>query len=270
MGLSSRRRAYPPRIPLRLTRRYFVVWFLLAIGTVVALFARKANAGTSFRSGGSGKPMANAMGYTTSSWIPKLTPACQIAGIPPEFAASAVEEESGGNPCAIGAQGAMGPDGNPREMGIMQFYNPDDLGIIKLTGNQLRAYCQGPDTENVTRQLSDDEMNAQVNAVVLKISQMRSYAGHYGVLAKIQWPSDSVDFWRLVKLVHGLPGLVQGIVEIAQHLGRAPISWSEYRSTITNNPGILDKGTEKYRSDFAAIFDNAEKATAAMSGPELS
>jgi hypothetical protein len=236
------------------------VGWLLAIlaGTVVSIFARKTSA-SSF----GGKVPADTKGYSTQSWISLLTPLCQAADIPLPFATSSINEESGGNPCAIGKPGALGPDGNPLEMGILQWYNPDDLSIIKLTGNQLRAYCVGK-REDVARLLTDDEMMQQAHAVVLKISQMRAYAGRYASLAGVTWRGDSVDLWRLVKLVHGLPGLVQAILAVTKKLGRAPSSWGEYRTTIMTNPGICDAATEHYRSDFGVIFDNAENATATM------
>ena len=76
--------------------------------------------------------------YPVSIWralIKKLAP----ASLDVEFVLKWIEVESNGNPCAVGSLKAFGPDGNPREMGIGQFYNPDDVVRLKLTGSELRA-----------------------------------------------------------------------------------------------------------------------------------
>ncbi len=224
--------------------------------------------------------------YSTAFWGIVMFPYAAQHAVPLAFALAAIAEESGGNPCAIGNPEGYGPDGNPREMGIYQFYNPDDLKLLKLTGAGLRTYCSaervtyktkdgrtvlGP-SQRVSRLLTAAEVTEQANATIDKIVQSRSYAAHYTAASGIAWPFDGVDFWRLVKLVHGLPGLVNtGIAHVTAHLGRAPISWAEFRHLIESGAVKCDPATEGYRGKdgFGWIFNNAEKATATMPGKAI-
>ena len=242
---------------------------------------RAVDAGDGAGSGDSS--MTRSMGYTTEVWATPLAPLCAVHGIPLAFALSAIEEESGGNPCAIGAPGAVGPDGFPREQGIYQFYNPDDFTLLGLKSGSLRAYCNPQKvqvrdkhgnlvwshSQEVIRRLTDEEMLEQATATTQKILASFQEASKWAKAAGVTWPSDGKDFWRLVKLVHGLPGLLHAIVAVAKHLGRPPGSWSEYRTQIETGAVKADDKTEAYRAQYASIFDNAEKATAAMEGEAL-
>jgi hypothetical protein len=49
---------------------------------------------------------------------------------------------------------------------------------------------------------------------------------------------------------------------VTKKLGRAPHDWQEFRTTLASV--TLDPGTEKYRSMFARILDNAEKTASVM------
>ncbi len=224
--------------------------------------------------------------YTPEFWATVLAPYVAQANIPLPFAREALTEESNGNPCAIGNPEQYGPDGNPREMGPYQLYNPDDLNYLKISGASLRAYCNpnkvpyrtkdgrtvmGPSQE-VIRPLTVDEVTEVAKAIVGKISQSRSYAAHYAMLAAVRWPPDSIDFWRLVKLVHGLPGLVSsGLGNVATFLGRAPTSWAEYRHCIESGQVKCDPNTEAYRGsdNYLSEWTNAEKATSTMQGAAI-
>lgn len=225
--------------------------------------------------------------YTPEFWAGALAPLAAAQHVPLAFAIAGLTEESGGNPCAIGNPEQYGPDGNPRELGPYQLYNPDDLNFLKISGNALRAYCNpaktsyrlkdgrtvmGPSQE-VIRPLTDAEVAQVAAAIIGKIAQSRSYAAHYATASHLAWPSDGVDFWRLVKLVHGLPGLVQsGLPNVTAFLGHAPTSWAEYRHCIESGQAHCDANTEAHRGadNFASIFDNAEKATATMQGAAVS
>lgn len=239
-------------------------------------------------------PAGSAMSYNRSYppqfWITVIAPYAAIHGVPLEYAIAALTEESAGNPCAIGSPEQYGPDGAPRELGIYQFFNPDDLQFLKLTSTQLRAYCSpnkvpykvkrrdgtvatvmGPSQE-VIRPLTADELGVQGKGTVDKIVKDRGTASRWATAARLTWPSDGVDFWRLVKLVHGLPGLVSvGLVNVAAHLGHAPTSWAEFRHAIESGAVHCDAATEAHRGDdnFGHIFDNAEKATATMRGKAI-
>lgn len=224
--------------------------------------------------------------YPPQIWITVIAPYAASHQVPLEFVEAGLTEESGGNPCAIGNPEQLGPDGNPREMGVYQFYNPDDLQFLKITGAQLRAYCSptkvayktrdgrtimGPSQE-VIRPLTAEEMGVQGKGTVDKIVKDRVVAAHYATAAKLTWPSSGIDFWRLVKLVHGLPGLVSiGLGNVAAHLGHAPSSWAEFRHAIESGAVHCDPNTESHRGNdgFGWIFDNAEKATSTMQGKAI-
>jgi hypothetical protein len=230
-------------------------------------------------------PSLNRM-YSPQLWITVIGPYAAMQHVPIPFAIAAITEESGGNPCEIGNPEQYGPDGNPREMGIYQFYNPDDLQLLKIPGHNLRAYCNpnkvpyktkdgrtimGPSKE-VIRPLTAAEMGEQGKATIDKIVHDRNYAGGYAAASGVRWPMEGVDFWRLVKLVHGLPGIVSsGLANVHAHLGRPTSSWSEFRHLIESGTVHCDDETEKYRGDdgYGWIFNNAEKATSTMQGKAI-
>lgn len=251
------------------------VWFVIfAIAGTLVLLGKKSQAGSLIK--GYGQMSIDTKGYTVQSWIPYLTPLCQLHGVPLSFATFSMGEESGGNPCAIGAPGALGPDGNPKELGIFQLYNPDDLKMLGTTGTEMRAFCvpgkiQVKDRrgnlvwthrQDVARLLTDDEMKRQADLMIRKILSARSEALVYASKATVTWRE--AELWRLVKLVHGLPGLVKGLATATQTLGHPPSSWDEYRSKVLDGTIKLDGNTESYRGEYAAIFDNAEAATQGM------
>jgi hypothetical protein len=86
---------------------------------------------------------------TLEAWAMLLAPAAATRRIQMPYALQWVAMESGGNPCAVGYPPAKGPDGAPKEMGIAQFYNPDDLQRIGLSSRELRAYCIPGDQHKV-------------------------------------------------------------------------------------------------------------------------
>lgn len=198
--------------------------------------------------------------YDVAFWEVYLEPFCAEHSVSRTYAAKWLEVESGGNPCAVGNLNAKGPDGNPLEMGIAQFYNPDDLGRLKLSGNELRAYCK-PGTQSVSRALTDGECKDQAEAAVKLIVQCRDSAEKD--LAKVGASWGERDLAALTKLQHGLPGLSRaGLPVVTKQLGRPPATWKEYRLTMTSVK--LDPGTERYRSSYAKIFDNAEKTASVV------
>lgn len=230
--------------------------------------------------------------YTPQFWAMQLAPLAAAQHIPLAFVTAAITEESQGNPCAIGNPEQYGKDGNPREIGPYQLYNApdgssDDFTYLKISPVAMRVYCNpnkvpyttrdgrhimGP-SQQVIRPLTDAEVAEVAAAIIGKVGQSRTYAAHYAIESKLAWPSDGVDFWRLVKLVHGLPGLVNtGIHNVTAFLGRPPVSWAEYRHCIQSGQVHCDPNTEKYRGSdgFASTFDNAEKATATMQGAAVS
>lgn len=191
--------------------------------------------------------------YTVKDWDPYINALSGGYGVSGVFARKWIEVESGGNPAAIGAPGDF-YNGHPREIGIAQFYNPDDLARLGLKIENLRAYCDG-NTQKLTRALTDAEMKEQVVGLLKLVKLCQTSA--YGILAAVGNPKWSyADLQKLTKLVHGLPGLAYGVKAVMRYLGRAPSSWDEFRANINNV--TLDAGTERYRPAFARILQNAE------------
>jgi hypothetical protein len=198
--------------------------------------------------------------YDVKFWEAYIAPFCEQHLINKRFAAKWLEVESGGNPCAVGNIAAKGPDGNPLEMGIAQFYNPDDLARLKLSGTELRAYCK-PGSQSVARALTDGECKDQAEAAVKLIAQCRDWAEKDLEKVGARWGER--DLAALTKLQHGLPGLSRtGLNIVTQKLGHAPATWKEYRETL--KVVKLDPGTERYRSGFEKILDNAEKTASVV------
>lgn len=181
-----------------------------------------------------------------------------------------IQKESGGNPAAIGANGAKGPDGYPREIGLYQLYNPDDFTNSGGLGTpaQLRAYCVKslfrPDAEKLSRAMTESEKAQQVAMGAWLVNRSRKRAEQYlaAVKAGPTWlPEKGPDFWRMAKLVHALPGLAKnGMRATAKKLGRAPLSWAEFRAVVPTltETEFADSGTWRYHKDFARLLDNAE------------
>lgn len=143
-------------------------------------------------------------------------------------------EESGGNPCAWGDPPPIGTaeNGDPKEIGIGQLYNPDDFKTLKISSAPLRAYCK-PGTQIRTRKLTDQEMIDQVRYTVLEpmlwgLEFADEAVKTYGLSA---W--SEVDFWKLVKVKHAYkPILAMGMPAVVKHLGHAPESWIEFRQLL--------------------------------------
>ena len=235
---------------------------ILITFAILAFATRNAGVGST-----GGLKVSN-FGYQTLIWEPIIQAVTYGDPLLIQFHKAWIEKESGGNPCAIGKKGAKGPDGSPREMGIYQLYNPDDLKATGATGAKLRAYCSG-DGQHCSRQLTSEEMADQVRWGSMLINRCRASAGAVlsSVHAGAQWSPDAgPDYWRCVKLAHALPGLLRtGMREVTRALGRPPGSWSEFRAVVmTIDFSHDDPNTWGYHEEFPAILDNAEEVGGAV------
>ena len=226
-----------------------LIFALVAIGTILALTKSTGKEST-----------AMITPPSVSTWEPIIAALAVPKGFDEDgirFALKWIELESGGNPCAVGNVNAKGPDGNPREMGIAQFYNPDDLNILKIKGSDLRAYCI-PGTQHLSRPLTPDEMTFQAQKTIDLINLARASAEKDARKAGLAWDRSSRDFYSLIKLQHGLPGISRsGLPAVNLHLGHPPRDWKEFVDTLPDV--ILDSHTEQYRADFDRILANTEK-----------
>jgi hypothetical protein len=219
-------------------------------------------------------------------WAALLAPGCLAHRIQLPYALKWIDLESGGNPCAVGHPAAHGPDGNPREIGIAQLYNPDDLARAGVMGAQLRAYCVPGDDHAISykgrtvrgfssallRSLTAAEMQQQADATIDLIARCMVMATRdlVAVHAGAAWSPSTRNYWALVKLQHGLPGLSHtGLRAVARRLQRAPRSWQEFTATVSNVHVQLDPETMKYRDEFPAILANAEQCASVFAEPEL-
>ena len=224
---------------------------------------------------------------TLDEWAAVMAPMCAARGIQLPYALNWTTIESGGNPCRIGFPSSRGPDGFPREMGIGQFYNPDDLQRLKLTGAQLRAYCvPGDDHEVVfrgkkirgfsnkmTRPLTPAEMLDQARGQVDLISASMRDATRAltSIGAGAAWSRTRKDFWRMVKLAHGMPALLsEGLPRINAKLGRPPRDWVEFKQML-DQVVLGARAEEKRRQGLvAAALDNAERCASVFDDPAVS
>lgn len=209
------------------------MWVLFfAIGGLIALASRSAGSGSALSWGG--KADVTNLGYTTIVWSPLIVALAVPEGIPYKYGMAWVNAESEGNPCVIGERDSFGPDGNPREFGIAQVYNPDYYKFLGRgngikNGNSRRAYCRYPQT--VTRMLTPEEMTEQVQDLVDVIKYCRDNADHMMALTNTSFPEPR-DYWRFVKLYHALPSIVHALPQVVAKLGRAPTTWTEFRNTF--------------------------------------
>ncbi len=177
--------------------------------------------------------------YPPSVYVPLIASiiAVDYPRIIPDYAVNWMTIESDGAPCAVGSLQQHGPDGQPREIGLGQIYNPDDFDRLGLTQKGIkpatfRAYCV-PGTQKRSRTLTSQEMDALVRYTLLaKIDQCMHVVDHaVATYSLSHWPSS--DYWKLFKAPHAWPPILNtGMPAVIHKLGRAPKDWLEFRAVL--------------------------------------
>lgn len=202
-------------------------------------------------------------------WSPYVTLAASAFDIPVSFAMAWIGVESTGNPCSVGEKTVTGPDGYPQEVGLFQIYNPDDFNQLGAKASELCEYCVipppgTPNPERLSKTMTDEQIGRHIGLGISLIILKREYAQKYMDLNKVAWDRNGPDYWRMVKLVHALPSIVNtGLGQVVQLLGRAPQSWNEFRQTYEKvNPKAKFNTTlfklGKSQSVWYRALDNAE------------
>lgn len=247
--------------------------------------------------------------YNTESWRPIMIAVAPSSGVPIEFAMEWIRRESRGKPCAVGNRFASFDGGkHPRETGIGQLYGPDDYATTKTDPEALRSYCNpkylasivdgnghpvlGKDGKQVqewafsqqcARDLTPSEMGEQVRSFMALVKACQHRADHLLSSVGAKWNTSSPDYWKFVKLQHGIPGLANAIAYVTQILTRAPESWNEYATTVMTDPVLAlikehDAGTYKYYDnppyvkapgEFPKTLNNADQTGGVVVGPSV-
>ena len=229
----------------------------------------------------SGVPVSDA-DYSPAFWQPTVHRliAGEFPRVNEAFAMKWLTIESGGNPCAVGNPGQLGQGSDqPAEIGLGQLYNPDDFVHLHAppaasfrayapaaaplaaqyrqaigTGDSATARHVALEIQSRTRPLTPDEVDAQVRWTLLaKIADDMTTADH--AVARYSLSHWSLpDYWKLVKAPHALPGILdQGLPAVVQKLGRAPVSWAEFRSVL----GMEGNAQWKRALDACEVCGNA-------------
>lgn len=169
--------------------------------------------------------------YNVASWTELAN---KFRGdIPLKFILKFIELESGGNPCAT--PGYKDVNGNVKETGIFQFYRPDTS--LPLNYDKLRAACvasgNAKQMSACARPLTGPEMEYQITSGIQLINRDAKKASSQLNAVGARWPIWSDDYCAMVKLQHALPAISsKGLPAVTKLLGRAPINWNEFQSTV--------------------------------------
>lgn len=183
--------------------------------------------------------------------------------LPIEFCLAWIKHESGGNPCSTGIAG--------KEAGIWQLYYPDDERYGSTFAKE-RAACNG---QKQIRPLTPTERALCVTSGVAYLRAAQSSVRAQLAAAGASWGEDTADFWRLVKLRHGLPAWgVSYLRAYRTRTGNPPPSWRVWRDWICSlpdaeivaiNASVRPWSTIEQRR---RLFGNAESAAVSI-GKEM-
>lgn len=150
-----------------------------------------------------------------------------------------IDQESGGNVCAIGNKPPPGIS-YPAEYGLSQLdvHNPENVAIMSQA--DARASCQNAgatrgEWEVQLRPLTDVERVMHAKAA---LDHMRSAHAH--ALTRITgwgWNPNGIDAWKMSKLYHAGPAYVNLATPVAKALGHPPRDFAEFQ-TLAHTAGL--------------------------------
>ena len=207
-----------------------------------------------------------AFGDGTTSWpaaVEQWRPLLEkyAGGIPIEFLLAWISRESAGTPCSYTKY---------RESGIFQLMPPDNTDHGGTTEAALTVACDpdalarcragagGCNTLPV-RALTSDEADEQVRSGVQYVNWARGVVH----MAMPSLDESDPDFWRMVKMVHVLPGRVL-------QFGPGSSSWADFRARAASSTPAnwLDNAEQvgAYGVGGGGIAATAQDAVAAVRG----
>lgn len=206
------------------------------------------------------------MTMSTDDWSDVLAP--RLGNTPLEFVLKWIAVESGGNPCATGAvSGSF-----VKEAGIGQVYfESPSQRTFGVTLGELRAACSGT-SQAQQRDLTGAELAAQADSLMAMVHHFEDVATQQlGRFDGLSW--NTRDFYCLVKLQHGLPGIPKSYLSSAVFGEEAPVDWGTFRAAVESmsisDLSNIDNGTARYASGFGKVFNNAEKTASVLSADPI-
>jgi hypothetical protein len=166
--------------------------------------------------------------------------------IPLAVALAWIDQESGGNVCAIGNKPPPGAK-YPAEYGLSQLDSSDPENVAIMGRSDARAPCQNSgatraDWEVQLRPLTDTERTMHARGA---LDHMRSARAHARAsTAGWGWDPNGVNTWKMAKLYHAGPAYVHLASIVAKGLGRAARDFAEYQA-LANIAGTHAGLTQK-------------------------
>jgi len=215
-----------------------VVGAVLGVGAIVGvtfLLTRRASAVESGspreRAPASPLPLPPPVSHSTREWTPLL----QELGtdVPIAAARAWLDQESGGNVCAVGNKPPPGVK-YPQEYGLSQLDVNNPANVAILSQADARASCQNAgslrsDWEVQLRPLSEVERRMHAASAIAHLRSARDHA--HTRIASWGWDPDGVDAWKMAKLYHAGPAYVALAPGVEKALGRPPHDFAEFQTS---------------------------------------
>jgi hypothetical protein len=166
--------------------------------------------------------------------------------VPLAVALAWIDQESGGNVCAIGSKPSPGAK-YPAEYGLSQLDAGDPENVAIMSRGDARASCQNSgstraDWEVQLRPLTDAERAMHARSA---LDHMRSARAHARASTRgWGWDSNGVNMWKMAKLYHAGSAYVHLASTVATRLGRAARDFAEYQA-LANIAGTYAGLTQK-------------------------